>query len=303
MIILQIGFIGLGKMGLNMALNVGDSGWKVTGFDLSEQARRNATEQSIHVVKSVDELLSQLGDNKIIFLSLPAGEITNSMVVELSTLLKVGDIIIDSGNSNFNESVKNYHLTKEKGIHFLDCGTSGGMEGARNGACLMVGGDKEVFDRVEGFFRDLAIEEGYLYAGEAGAGHYLKMVHNGIEYGMMQAIGEGFNILNASGYEFDNEKVAKVWNHGSVIRSWLMELIEDGFKDDPNLSNIVGKVDASGEAKWTIEEALRLDIPVPVIASSLFVRNDSQDDNSFSNRVVATLRHGFGGHKVTRKAD
>lgn len=298
---MQIGFVGLGKMGLNMALNVSDSGWKVIAFDLSEQARKVAKKEGIQVVETLDELINSLGANKKLFLSLPAGEVTNNMVSKLSETLDAGDIVIDSGNSNFKDSVSNYHLLKNKGIQFIDCGTSGGMEGARNGACLMIGGDKEVFQEMEVFFRDLAIENGYLYAGEAGSGHYLKMVHNGIEYGMMQAIGEGFNILDSSDYDFDFEQVARVWNHGSVIRSWLMELIEEGFEADPNLTNILGKVDASGEAKWTVEEALRLDIPVPVIASSLFVRNESQDDNSFSNRVVATLRHGFGGHKVTKK--
>ncbi|WP_390887200.1 phosphogluconate dehydrogenase (NAD(+)-dependent, decarboxylating) [Fundicoccus culcitae] len=287
-------------MGLNMALNVIDSGWDIVGFDVSPQARANAEENQVNVVDSMDGLIDALDDQKIIFLSTPAGEITDNLIKELSGKLASKDIIIDSGNSNYKDSLKNYAFLKESDIYFIDCGTSGGMEGARNGACLMVGGDEEAVKVVEPFFIDLAIEDGYLFAGAPGTGHYLKMVHNGIEYGMMQSIGEGFDVLNASEFDFDNEKVAKVWNHGSVIRSWLMELMEEGFQKDPQLSGIAGRVDASGEGKWMVEEALELNIPVPVIANSLFVRSASKIDDSFSNKVVATLRHGFGGHAVAK---
>lgn len=298
---MRIGFIGLGKMGLNMALNVMDSEWDIVGFDVSNQARENAKQLNVNVVDSLDSLLEELDEQKIIFLSTPAGDITNNLVVELSEKLSANDIIIDSGNSNYKDSVKNFNFLKDFSIHFIDCGTSGGMEGARNGACLMVGGTEEAIKIVEPFFIDLAIEDGYLHAGEPGTGHYLKMVHNGIEYGMMQAIGEGFDVLNSSNFEFENEKVAKVWNHGSVIRSWLMELIEEGFQNDPELSGIEGKIDANGEGKWMVQEALELNIPVPIISNSLFVRSASKIDDSFSNKVVATLRHGFGGHAVSVK--
>ncbi|OJG76170.1 6-phosphogluconate dehydrogenase (decarboxylating) [Enterococcus pallens] len=287
-------------MGLNMALNVMDKQWEVIGFDASSQARERADAATVQTVSTIEALLDSLDEQKIIFLSTPAGRITNSLVEDLLKALDKGDVIIDSGNSNFNDSLKNYQAAKEQGIHFVDCGTSGGMEGARNGACLMVGGDEEAVKIVEPFLKDLACEDGYLYSGKAGSGHYLKMVHNGIEYAMMQAIGEGFQLLEASDYSFDLEKVANVWNHGSVIEAKLMELAEQSFAQDPHLDEIKGEVDASGEAKWTIEEALSLDIPVPTIALSLFVRNQSKISDSFSNKVVASLRHGFGGHAVVK---
>lgn len=300
---MKLGIVGLGKMGLNLALNLFEKNMDVIGFDVSEQARSEAKKENLPVCNSLDELLDQLGEEKVVLLSVPAGEITNSLVQTLIEKLNPGDIIIDSGNSYYKDSVRNYEIAKEKGIEFLDCGTSGGMEGARNGACLMVGGNKEVFDKVEHIFKALACEKGYLYTGKPGSGHFLKMIHNGIEYGMMQAIGEGFDILNASDYDYDFEKVASLWNHGSVIRSWLMELVEKSFKEDPRLSNIRGVVGASGEGKWTVEEALRLNIPVPVIASSLFVRNATQIEDSFSAKVVSSMRNQFGGHEVVKHND
>ncbi|MGM0213726.1 6-phosphogluconate dehydrogenase (decarboxylating) [Enterococcus sp. AZ109] len=287
-------------MGLNMALNVKDKQWDVIGFDASNSAREKAEAENIQTVDSIAALLAALDERKVVFLSTPAGKITNSLVLDLTKALNEGDVIIDSGNSNFHDSLANYKVAKDQGIYFIDCGTSGGMEGARNGACLMVGGDEEAVKAVEPFFKDLACEDGYLYSGKAGSGHYLKMVHNGIEYAMMQAIGEGFHLLEASEYDFDLEKVAKVWNHGSVIEAKLMELAEQSFAKDPHLAEIKGEVDASGEAKWTIEEALSRNIPVPTIALSLFVRNESKIPDSFSNKVVASLRHGFGGHAVVK---
>jgi len=300
---LKIGIIGLGKMGLNLALNLQESNIAVVGYDVSIPARQKASESKLAIANSQEEFLESLEEKKIIFLSTPAGEITNALVETLSNQLQSGDILIDGGNSHFKDSVKNYELAKEKGIGFLDCGTSGGMEGAQAGACLMVGGDADVFEETEAVFAALACDQGYLYTGESGSGHYLKMVHNGIEYGMMQAVGEGFDILNAGRYDYDFEKVASVWNHGSVIRSWLMELTEESFKSDPKLDDIKGVVDVSGEGKWTVVEALDLNIPVPVIASSLFARNVSKIDDSFSAKVVATMRNQFGGHKVTRNGE
>lgn len=298
---MKIGFIGLGKMGLNMALNLRDDNWDIIGFDINEKARKYAIEKQIKVEDSLKRLLTHLDSRKIIFISLPSGEITNHLVEELSLSLSDGDIVIDSGNANYHDSVKNYKKLRQQGISFLDCGTSGGIKGARHGACLMVGGDRDTFELMEPFFNSLACESGYIYAGVAGAGHYLKMIHNGIEYGMMQAIGEGFDILQASHYNFDNEAVAEVWNHGSVIRSWLMELLASSLVSDPNLEKVRGKVNASGEAKWTVEEALKLSIPVPIISNSLFVRNASQIEDSFTNKVISTLRQGFGGHKIFKK--
>lgn len=300
---MKIGVVGLGKMGLNIALNLLDHKEEVVGFDVFEGARQSASGQNVPVAESLEGLLSQLGEQKVVLLSVPSGDITNDLVATLIASLNEGDIIVDAGNSNYKHSLSNYALAKEKGIGFLDCGTSGGMEGAREGACLMIGGDEEVFKQVEFIFDNLAIENGYLYTGKAGSGHYLKMVHNGIEYGMMQAMGEGFDILHASQYDFDFEKVAKVWNNGSVIRSWLMELVEKSFSEDPQLDNIRGVVDASGEGKWTVLEALELNIPVPVITESLYARSASKIDDSFSAKVVSTMRNQFGGHAVVGKGE
>lgn len=300
---MKIGVVGLGKMGLNIALNLLDHKEEVVGFDVFEGARQSASGQNVPVAESLEGLLSQLGEQKVVLLSVPSGDITNELVATLIASLNEGDIIVDAGNSNYKHSLSNYALAKEKGIGFLDCGTSGGMEGAREGACLMIGGDEEVFKQVEFIFDNLAIENGYLYTGKAGSGHYLKMVHNGIEYGMMQAMGEGFDILHASQYDFDFEKVAKVWNNGSVIRSWLMELVEKSFSEDPQLDNIRGVVDASGEGKWTVLEALELNIPVPVITESLYARSASKIDDSFSAKVVSTMRNQFGGHAVVGKGE
>lgn len=300
---MKIGVVGLGKMGLNIALNLLDHKENVVGFDVFEGARQAASEQQVPVVQSLEDLLNNLDEQKVVLLSVPSGDITNDLVATLVESLNEGDIIVDAGNSNYKHSLNNYALAKAKGIGFLDCGTSGGMEGAREGACLMIGGDEEVFKQVEFIFENLAIENGYLYTGKAGSGHYLKMIHNGIEYGMMQAMGEGFDILHASQYDFDYEKVAKVWNNGSVIRSWLMELVEKSFAQDPQLDDIRGVVDASGEGKWTVLEALELNIPVPVITESLYARSASKIDDSFSAKVVATMRNQFGGHAVVGKGE
>lgn len=300
---MKIGVVGLGKMGLNIALNLLDHNEDVVGFDVFDGARQAASDQKVPVVDSLNKLVDSLGEQKVVLLSVPSGDITNDLAATLIASLNPGDIIVDAGNSNYKHSLNNYELAKAKGIGFLDCGTSGGMEGARDGACLMIGGDEDVFKKVEFIFNNLAIENGYLYTGKAGSGHYLKMIHNGIEYGMMQAMGEGFDILHASQYAFDYEKVARVWNHGSVIRSWLMELVEKSFSEDPQLDEIRGVVDASGEAKWTILEALDLNVPVPVITESLYARSASKIDDSFSAKVVATMRNQFGGHAVVGKGE
>lgn len=298
---MKVGLIGLGTMGINMALNLKDNGHEVHGFDISKDARTTARNEKLNIYDSQEEVVKALGDNKVILVSTPAGEITDTVVEQLSNLVSENDIIIDTGNSYYKDSLKNYEKLKEKSIHFLDCGTSGGMEGSRSGACLMIGGEEEVFNQVEEIFKDIAAEDGYLYTGKPGSGHYVKMVHNGIEYGMMQAIGEGFEILDASHYDLDQEKIANVWSHGSVIRSWLMELTRDLFADDPNLENIKGIIHSSGTGKWTLEEALDLKVPTPVISASVNVRYQSEIADSYSARVVAGQRHGFGGHAIVKK--
>lgn len=298
---MRVGIVGLGRMGLNMALNLMEKNVDVLGYDASKVVLEEARNLNVKVHDSLDGLIESLGDEKVVMLSTPAGKITNDLVKILIDKLQPGDIIIDSGNSYYKDSIKNYELAREKQIEFLDCGTSGGIEGARYGACLMVGGNKETFEKVEVIFKKLACENGYLYTGAPGSGHFLKMVHNGIEYGMMQAIGEGFEILHESQFDYDLEKVASVWNHGSVIRSWLLELVEKTFKEDPTLENVKGIIEASGEGKWTVQEALDLNVSIPVIANSLFVRSASQKENCFSNRVVAMMRYQFGGHRVFKE--
>jgi 6-phosphogluconate dehydrogenase len=233
---------------------------------------------------------------------IPAGSCVDDTINELINMLSPGDIIIDGGNSNYKDSVRRYNLLKEKELNFIDCGTSGGTSGALNGACTMVGAEKEVFDYCEQIFKDISVENGYLHVGKPGSGHFTKMVHNGIEYGMMQAIAEGFEVLSESDFDVDYEKIARVWNNGSVIRGWLMELTESAFSKDKNLDGIKGVMNSSGEGKWTIETALDLEVPTPVIALSLMMRYRSLKENTFTGKVVAALRNEFGGHKI-EKAD
>ncbi|MBB5887944.1 phosphogluconate dehydrogenase (NAD(+)-dependent, decarboxylating) [Lactovum miscens] len=298
---MKFGMIGLGKMGLNLVKNAVDHGNKIVAFDLNSDAVKNADSYSSFVTgaKDIDELIEKLPNPKIIWLMLPAGEITDSMVTQLSKKLKAGDILIDGGNSNYKENLRQNVLLEENGIKFFDAGTSGGMDGARRAGNFMIGGnDVESWEIIEPLFADLSENGAYLFTGKIGSGHYLKMIHNGIEYGMMQAIAEGFEILEASDYDYDYEKVANLWNHGSVVRSWLMELAEEAFKKDPKLTEIAGRMHASGEGKWAIEEALEYNVPAPVIALSLMMRNRSMQSDTFTGKVVAALRNGFGGHAV-----
>lgn len=231
----------------------------------------------------------------------PAGTVVDDVMENLLPHLTPRDVLIDGGNSNFNDSVRRYHLLKEKGIGFLDCGTSGGTSGALNGACTMIGGERAVYDHCKAIFDDISLPGGTRYVGAPGAGHFTKMVHNGIEYGMMQAIAEGFEVLEKSDYDIDFQEVATLWNHGSVVRSWLMELTANAFAKDPRLDAIRGVMHASGEGKWTLETALDLGVPTPVIALSLLMRYRSQQDDTFAGKVVAALRNEFGGHAVEKK--
>ncbi len=298
---MEVGVVGLGKMGLNLAFNLKDSGYQVKGVDLSLEAMTKAKEKGVETFHQVADLLASFQSRKIIWLMLPAGAITENMLEQILPLLEPNDIVIEGGNSNYKDSIRRATRFGEQKIDYLDCGTSGGVSGARNNACLMIGGSKEAFLSVEMIFKDIAIENGYLYTGGSGSGHFLKMVHNGIEYGMMQAMGEGFQIVAESEYGFDLAAVAKVWNHGSVIRSWLMEIAQEQFEQSPKLAEYKGEVAASGEAKWTVETALEMGIAVPTIALSLFARNLSQEDESFSAKVVSALRNGFGGHEMAMK--
>ncbi|MGG3842349.1 phosphogluconate dehydrogenase (NAD(+)-dependent, decarboxylating) [Anoxybacillus kestanbolensis] len=296
---MKVGLIGLGKMGLNLGKNLIDHKHEVVAFDVNANAVEEIKKYGAKGVSSLEELVLSLENPRIVWLMVPHN-VVDSVIREIIPFLSKGDIVIDGGNSHYKESIRRYNQLKEAGIHFMDAGTSGGVEGARNGACYMVGGDPEAWSIVEPLFRDTAVENGYLYAGKAGSGHFLKMVHNGIEYGMMAAIGEGFEILEKSEFDYDYEKVARVWNNGSVIRSWLMELTERAFSKDAKLEEIKGIMHSSGEGKWTVETALDLQTATPVIAMSLLMRYRSLETDTFTGKVVAALRNEFGGHAVEK---
>ncbi|MFF2498902.1 phosphogluconate dehydrogenase (NAD(+)-dependent, decarboxylating) [Peribacillus sp. NPDC058075] len=296
---MQVGLIGLGKMGLNLGKNLIDHNYEVAAFDLNVNAVEEISKYGAIETSSFTELIKILNGPRIIWIMVPHA-VVDSVINEITPYLSKGDIIIEAGNSHYKDSIRRYGQLKQVGVSFMDVGTSGGMEGARNGACYMVGGDAEVWSMVEPIFRDTAVEKGYLYAGPSGSGHFLKMVHNGIEYGMMAAIGEGFEVLEKSEFDFDYEKVARVWNNGSVIRSWLIDLTERAFSKDANLEQIKGTMHSSGEGKWTVETALDLQAATPVIAMSLLMRYRSLDHDTFTGKVVAALRNEFGGHAVEK---
>lgn len=301
---MKFGMIGLGKMGMNLVKNAVDHEIEVVAYDLNTKAVEEAKDYSdkITAVSTIENLLTELPASKIVWLMLPAGTPTNSTIEMLSEKLSAGDILIDGGNSNYKDNLEQNKLLTEKGIKFFDVGTSGGMAGARQGGNFMIGGDDEKSRTIiEPIFKAISMEDGYLYTGKLGSGHYLKMIHNGIEYGMMQAIAEGFEILEESPFDYDYESVAKLWNHGSVIRSWLMELAQEQFSKDPKLDQIIGHVQSSGEGKWTVEESLDLGVPAPVIALSLMMRQRSLQEDTMTGKVVAALRNGFGGHDVEQK--
>ncbi|HHP7242605.1 MAG TPA: phosphogluconate dehydrogenase (NAD(+)-dependent, decarboxylating) [Cyclobacteriaceae bacterium] len=296
-----IGFIGLGKMGFPLVQNLINHQYKVIAYDTNPSLVSKITSIGADGVNGLEVLTGKLRGRRIIWVMVPAGKIVDVVIDDLMPHLKPNDIIIDGGNSNFNDTVRRHQELKTHGIDFLDCGTSGGVEGALNGACTMIGGEQEVFQYCEQLFKDISIDKGYLYTGSGGSGHYVKMIHNGIEYGMMQSIAEGFEMLQRSDFDIDNEAVAKVWNHGSVIRGWLMELTNKAFSRDSDLSAIKGIMHASGEGQWTVETAIKEGVPTPVIALSLMMRYRSQVDDSFAGKVVAALRNEFGGHKVEKK--
>ena len=298
---MNIGMIGLGKMGLNLVKNMRDHDIDVAAFDLNEAAREAAQATGASAYASVAELVAALPTPKIVWVMVPAGNPTQACIDQLANLLDAGDIVIDGGNSFYQDSLAHNDQLAEQGIRFFDAGTSGGMAGARRDGNFMIGGDKDAWPLIEPLFAAVAQEDGYLYTGPAGSGHYLKMVHNGIEYGMMQAIGEGFDVLAKSEFDYDNEAVAKLWDHGSVIRGWLMELAQSAFSEDPKLDEIRGVMHSSGEGAWTVEEAIRLHVPTPVISSALMMRYRSEEEDTVTGKVVAALRNQFGGHAVDKK--
>lgn len=297
---MQIALIGLGKMGFNLGLNLHNHKHEVVAFDLNQQALASIKQKGIATADSIEQLVHSLKGRKIIWMMIPAGKAVDLTIQQLTPLLRPGDILIDGGNSNYKESIRRAKDLETHGIDYLDCGTSGGMDGALNGICAMIGGKKDAFAACEPFIKDISVPNGYLYCGTSGAGHFVKMIHNGIEYGMMQAIAEGFEILHKSEFDLDLKSVAGVWNHGSVVRSWLMELTENALSKDPKLESIKGIMHSSGEGKWTLETALEKQIATPVIALSLLMRYRSLQDDTFSGKIIAALRNEFGGHAVEK---
>ncbi|MES9682987.1 6-phosphogluconate dehydrogenase (decarboxylating) [Bacillus sp. AFS001701] len=296
---MKVGLIGLGKMGLNLGQNLMESNHEVVAFDVNTSAVEEIKKFGATGVSNYKELVQTLEQPRVLWIMVPH-TVVDMVIGEVIPFLDKGDIVIEAGNSHYKESIRRYNELKELGVKFMDAGTSGGMEGARNGACYMIGGDPEAWEIVEPIFKDTAVEKGFLYAGKAGSGHFLKMVHNGIEYAMMAAIGEGFDVLEKSEFDYDYEKVARVWNNGSVIRSWLMELTENAFSKYPRLDEIKGIMHSSGEGKWTVEAALDLQTATPVIAMSLLMRYRSLENDTFTGKVVAALRNEFGGHAVEK---
>lgn len=295
---MKIGLIGLGRMGKNMALRLLAGGQQVVGLNRSPEPYPELLAAGGASARDLDDLVSQLEGPRVIWCMVPSGTVTEDTVAALLTRLSPGDVIVDGGNSNFHDSVRRAGLAAARGIHFLDAGTSGGIWGRTVGYCLMVGGSPEAFAIVQPVLATLAPPDGYQHVGASGAGHYSKMVHNAIEYGMMQAYAEGFELLNVSGYDFDLEKLSHLWNQGSVVRSWLLELAERAFAADPELASLSDHVDDSGEGRWTLIESIDKSVPMPVLALALQARFRSRQESSFSGRMLAALRREFGGHAV-----
>ncbi len=298
---MEVGLIGLGRMGANMAIRLRRGGHRVIVYNRTvEKARALAAEHDLIAAEELTDLVAMLTPPRVVWLMLPAGTATDEHLAALTPLLSAGDIVIDGANNNYKASIAHAERLTAQGLRFLDVGVSGGIWGLQVGYCLMVGGDEATFRHVEPLLQTLAPPEGYLLCGPHGAGHFVKMIHNGIEYGMMQAYAEGFEILRQSRYDFDLAKISHLWNQGSVVRSWLLELAERAFSADADLSGIRGYVEDSGEGRWTVQESIDLDVPAPVITLSLQMRFRSRQEDSFSMKVLAALRQQFGGHAVKK---
>jgi 6-phosphogluconate dehydrogenase len=303
---MRLAMIGLGKMGGNMTRRLLQAGHSVVAYDRSAEIVQAYAAEGAIPATSLEEavkLAKTDGQPTIIWVMVPSGAPTQDTLVKLSEFLSTADIVIDGGNSNYKDSVAHATMLEGHGIALLDCGTSGGVWGLANGYCLMIGGLKTAYQTCEPIFAALAQTGGLLYAGESGAGHFVKMVHNGIEYGLMQAYAEGFEILEKSKYNVDLHAVAGLWQHGSVVRSWLLELLENAFSSEPRLESIKGFVPDSGEGRWTVQTAMELDVPAPIITLSLMQRFASRQEESFAAKVNAALRNQFGGHAVVKERD
>lgn len=301
---MEIAMVGLGKMGMNMARRLLAGGHRVVAYNRTPQKTEIIVKEGAEGAYSLEEIPEKLSPPRVVWMMLPAGRPVDEHVEIFKDLLSEGDILIDGGNSYYKDDIKRKEILEHRGIHYLDVGVSGGIWGLKEGYCLMIGGDREDYNRIEPLLKTLSTENGYLYCGSIGAGHFVKMVHNGIEYAMMQAYAEGFELLNASAYaqEVNFTDIARLWNHGSVIRSWLLELLEKAFTEDPRLDSILGYVEDSGEGRWTLKEAIEMGVPADAIAISLFRRFRSRQEASFSEKILAALRAQFGGHKVLKRS-
>jgi 6-phosphogluconate dehydrogenase len=297
---MQMGIVGLGKMGLNMATRLVRRGHSIVGTARAPESLEKLRAAGGKPAKDLADLVASLAPPRLVWVMVPSGAATDQVLNDVAQRLGRGDVVVDGGNSNYKDSMRHGDEMKARGIGFLDSGTSGGVWGLENGYCLMVGGEAEHFRRAEPILEALAPPNGYLHTGPVGSGHFVKMIHNGIEYGMMQAYGEGFEILERSRFPIDLQAVAKLWNRGSVVRSWLLELLESALAKDPELAGIRGYVEDSGEGRWTVQEAQDLSIPAPVLTLSLQARFRSRQEESFSAKVAAALRNEFGGHAVKK---
>ncbi|MGD0320936.1 MAG: phosphogluconate dehydrogenase (NAD(+)-dependent, decarboxylating) [Acidimicrobiales bacterium] len=296
---MKIGMVGLGKMGANMTQRLIEKGHEVVAFDVSAEARESVAAKGARTASSLKDLVSKLDPPRVAWVMVPAGNPTTSTIDTLKGLMASGDVVVDGGNSNYREARPAAESLAENGIGFVDAGTSGGIWGLSEGYCLMVGGTKETVAKCEPAFVALAPDGGYAHVGDVGAGHFVKMVHNGIEYGLMQAYAEGFEVMDhAHEFELDLHQIASIWRYGSVVRSWLLELTERALAPGSGFEKIEGYVVDSGEGRWTVQEALERSVPVPVISAALYRRFASRDPDAFSNRLLAALRNQFGGHAV-----
>ena len=300
---MEIGMIGLGRMGGNMVQRLLQGGHRVVGYARKKESVQAAVQHGAIGASSVADLVAQLTPPRSVWVMVPSGEPTESTVNAVADLLSPGDVVIDGGNSYYKDSTRRAAALKEKGLSFMDVGTSGGIWGLKEGYSMMIGGDPEVFGRLKPIFQTLAPgpDKGYGHVGPAGAGHFVKMVHNGIEYGMMQSFAEGFELMQAKEeFNLDLANVAEIWRYGSVVRSWLLDLSADALREDPKLESLQAYVDDSGEGRWTVQESIELNVPAPVIALSLQARFRSRQDSPFGVKLLAAMRNKFGGHPVRR---
>ncbi|MGQ0810350.1 MAG: phosphogluconate dehydrogenase (NAD(+)-dependent, decarboxylating) [Nitrospiraceae bacterium] len=297
---MELGFVGLGKMGMNMVTRLQRDRHRVVVFDRTADLVKQAERNGCVGASSLQDLVAKLSAPRAVWIMVPSGAPTEETIQAMSVLLQPADIIIDGGNTKFHDDVRRAAELKTRGLRYVDAGTSGGIWGLKVGYCLMIGGDPETVKHLAPVFHTLAPEQGWAHVGGHGAGHYVKMVHNGIEYSMMQGYAEGFEVMSKSEYKLDLGKIADLWMHGSVVRSWLLELAASALNDDPKLEKLTGYVQDSGEGRWMIMDAIEKDVPVPTLTTALFTRFRSRQEQSFAEKMLAALRNAFGGHAVRR---